>query len=57
MLAKYTHLSECKVDEETSLYELSNESIEINTLNTNEEMRNHLLRYDVLILETNFNDV
>ena len=35
----------------------TNESIEINTLNTNDEMRNHLLSYDVLILEVNFNDV
>ena len=30
----------------------TNESIEINTLNTNDEMKNHLLSYDVLILET-----
>ena len=34
-----------------------NESIEINTLNTNDEMRNYLLIYDVLILEANFHDV
>ena len=46
-----------KVNEETSLYEHSNKSIEIDTLNTNDEMRNHLLRYDVLILEVNFHDV
>ena len=39
------------------MYEHSNESIEINTLNTNDEMRNHLMSYDVLILEANFNDV
>ena len=57
MLPKRTHLWECKVNEETSLYEHSNESIEINTLNTNDEMRNHLLSYDVLILEANFHDV
>ena len=57
MLPKRTHLWECKVNEETSLYEHSNESIEINTLNTNDEMRNHLLRYDVLMLEANFHDV
>ena len=57
MLLKRTHLSECKVNEETSLYEHSNESIEINTLNTNYEMKNHLLSYDVLILEANFHDV
>ena len=57
MLPKCTHLWECKVNEETSLYEHSNESIEINTLNTNDEMRNHLLSYDVLILESNFHDV
>ena len=57
MLLKRTHLWECKVNEETSLYEHSNESIEINTLNTNDEMRNHLLRYDVLILVARFYDV
>ena len=32
-------------------------SIKINTLNTNDDMGNHLLRYDVLILEANFHDV
>ena len=32
MLLKRTHLWECKVNEETSLYEHSNERIEINTL-------------------------
>ena len=53
MLPKRTHLWECKVNEETSLYEQSNESIELNTLNTNDEMRNHLMSYDVLILEAN----
>ena len=57
MLPKRTHLWECKVNEETSLYEHSNESIEINTLNTNDEKRNHLLSYDVLILEAIFHDV
>ena len=54
MLLKRTHLWECKVNEETSLYEHSNESIEINTLNTNDELRNNLLSYDVLILEAIF---
>ena len=34
-----------------------NENIEFKTLNTNDEMRNHLLRYDVLILEASFHDV
>ena len=57
MLPKSTHLWECKVNEETSIYEHSIESIEINTLNTNDEMINHLLRYDVLILEASFHDV
>ena len=57
MLPKRTHLWECKVNEETSLYEHSNKSIEINTLSTNDEMRNHLLSYDVLILEASFHDV
>ena len=32
----------------------SNESIEINTLNTNDDMTNHLLSYDVLILDSTF---
>ena len=57
MLPKRTHLWECIVDEETSLYEHYNESIEINTINTNDEMRNHLLSYDILILEASFNEV
>ena len=57
MLPKRTNLWECKVNEEMSLSEHSNESIEFNTLNTNDEMRNHLLSYDVLILEANFHDV
>ena len=57
MLPKHTHLWEWKVNEETSLYEHSNESIEINTLNTNDEMINHILSYDILILEANFRDV
>ena len=57
MLPELTHLWECKVNEETSLYEHSKEIIEINTLNTNDEMRNHLLRYDILIIEANFHDV
>ena len=57
MLVKRSHLWKCNVYEETSLYEHSNEKIEINTLNTNDEMRNHLLSYDVLILEDNFHDV
>ena len=57
MLQKCTHLRECKVNEKTSLYEHSNESIEINTRNANDEMRNHILSYDVLILEASFHDV
>ena len=57
MLPRRTHLWECKVNEETSLYEHSNESIEIDTLNIDDEMRNHLLRYDVLILEVIIHDV
>ena len=57
MLPKRTHLWESKVNEETSMYEHYNESIEINTLNTNDEMRNHLLSYDVHILEDSFHDV
>ena len=57
MSPKHTHLLKCKVNEGTSLYEHSNESIEINTLNTNDEMINHLLSYDVLILEAILHDV
>ena len=44
-------------NKETSLYEYSNKNIEFKTLNTNDEMRNHLLSYDVLILEVDFYDV
>ena len=57
MLLKHAHLWECKLNEVTNLYEHSNESIQINTLNTNDEMKNHLLSYDVLILEASFHDV
>ena len=57
MLPKRIHLWEFKVNEETSLYEHSNESIEISTRTTNDEMRNHLLSYDVLILGAIFHDV
>ena len=57
MLPKRTHLWEYKVIKGTSLYEHSNESIEINTLYTNDEIRNHVLSYDVLILEDNIHDV
>ena len=46
-----------KDNEETNLYEHSNESIDINTQNTNDEMLNHLLSYDFLILEANFHDI
>ena len=46
-----------KDNEETNLYEHSNESIKFNTLNTNDEMRNHLMIYDVLTLEANIHDV
>ena len=48
MFPKRTHLWECKVNKETSLYEHSDESI---------EMRNHLLSYDILILEASLNEV
>ena len=44
-------------NEETSLNEYSNKNIEFKTLNTNDEMRNHLLSYDVLILEASFHDI
>ena len=57
MLPKRTHLWEWKVNKETSLYEHSKESIEINTLNTNDDTRIHLLIYDILILEASFDDV
>ena len=58
MLSKCTHLGECKVNEETSLYEHSNKSIEVNAyLILNYEMRNHLMRYDVVMVEASFHDV
>ena len=57
MLPKRTHLWEWKVNKETSLYEHSKESIEINTLNTNDDMKKNILSYDVLILEASFHDV
>ena len=41
MLLKLSQLWECKGNEEMSLYEYSNEIIEINTLNSNDEMINH----------------
>ena len=57
MWSKRTHLRECQVNEETSLYEHFNESIEINTLNTYDEIKNNLLSYDVLKLEANIHDI
>ena len=57
MLPKCTHLWKCKFNKESSLYEHFNESIEITTLNTNNDIRNNLLRYDVLIQEASFHDV
>ena len=57
MLPKRTYLWEFKVNEEISLYEHLNDTIEISTLNTNDEMRNYLMSYDVLILEASFHDV
>ena len=57
MLQKRTQPWEFKVNEETSLYEHCNECIEIKTLNSIDEMRNYLLSYDVLILESNSHDV
>ena len=44
-------------NEEISLYDYSIESIEFNTLNANEEMINHVMIYDVIILEAIFHDV
>ena len=54
MLPKRTHLLVCKVNEQISLYEHSIERIEIHTLNTNDEMINHLWIYDFLIIESIF---
>ena len=54
MLPKRTHLLVCKVNEQIRLYEHSIERIEIHTLNTNDEMINHLLIYDFLILKSIF---
>ena len=52
-----THQWECKIIKRSVSIEHSKESIELNTLNTNDEMRNHLVSYDVLILEASFHDV
>ena len=57
MSPKHTYLWECKVNREASLYEHSNKSTKINTLYTNDDMRNHLLSYDVLMLQASFHDV
>ena len=57
MLPQCTHLWEYKDNEETSLYEYSNKNIEFKTLNTNDEMRNLIMSYDVLILEVGLHDV
>ena len=57
MLQKRTALLDCKVNEETSFNKHSYESIEMNTLNNNDEIRNNILIYDLLILEANFHDV
>ena len=57
MLPKRTHLWECKVNEETRLYEHSDKSFENNTLNTNDELRNNLLSYNILILDDSSHNV
>ena len=58
MLPKRTNLWECKVNEETSLYEHSNEGIEISIyLILIMRWENNLISYDVLILEASFNDM
>ena len=57
MLPKRTNLWQCKVNEEKSLNEHANGSTEISTLNTNDEMWNRLLRYDVIILEASYHDL
>ena len=41
-----------RVNEETCLYEHSNKSTEIDTHNTNDEMRNHILIYDPHTMQT-----
>ena len=56
MLSIRTHKGECKIMKRP-VYMNINENIEFKTLNTNDEMRNHLLSYDVFILEANFHDV
>ena len=44
-------------NKEISIYEHSNECIDLNTINTNDEMINNLITCDGLILEANFHDV
>ena len=56
MLPKSNHLWEWKDNEETNLNEHSNESIEC-ILHINDEMRNHLIYYDILMLEANLYNV
>ena len=58
MLPKRTHPWEFKANEETNLYVHANESIEtdVNSILIR-RWENHLLSYDVLILEVSFHDV
>ena len=57
MLLIRTHQGECKIMKRPIPMNSLNENIEFKTLNTNDEMRNHLLSYDVLILEDSLHDV
>ena len=55
MKIKCDNVNDCC--EDNSMYEHSNKSIEFNTLTTHDDMRHHLLNYNVLIIEPSINDL
>ena len=57
MLPIRTHQLECKIMKRSVSMNTLIKNIEFKTLNTNDEMINHLMRYDVLILEFILHDV
>ena len=57
MLPIRIHQGGCKIMKRPVSVNTLMKNIEFKTLNTNNEMRNHPLSYDALILEDNFHDV
>ena len=57
MLPTFTHQWECKIMKRQVSINTLMKVLNFNTLNTNDEMRNHVMRYVVLILQGNFHDV